>query len=65
MLTNRLGDGAEALVAAACEMPQLVTLCGIQPEQEYIDLASRHLDAGDGRLLAFDLSKNQMIKHLK
>ena len=46
-------------------MPQLVTLCGIQPGQENIDFSHRSLDAGDGKLLAFDLSKNQAIKHLK
>ena len=65
MLNNKLGDGADSLVAAAREMPQLVTLCGIQPEQENINFQSRSLDAGDGKLLAFDLSKNQAIKHLK
>ena len=65
MLNNQLGDGADALVAAACEMPQLVTLCGIQPEQENINFPSGGLDAGDGKLLAFDLSKNQAIKHLE
>ena len=65
VLNNHLGVGADTLVAAAREMPQLVTLCGIQPEQENIYFTSRNLDAGDGKLLAFDLSKNQAIKHLK
>ena len=45
-------------------MPQLVTLCGIEPEKEDIDLSRRDLDAGDAKLLAFDLSRNQMIKSL-
>ena len=62
---NELGDGADILVAVAGEMPQLVTLCGIQPEQANIDFSHRLLDAGDAKLLAFDLSKNQAIKDLK
>ena len=65
VLSNQLGDGADALVAAAREMPQLVTLCGIQPEQEDVDLSRRSLDAGDAKLLSFDLSKNQAIKKLE
>ena len=65
VLNNQLGDGADALVAAAREMPQLVTLCGIQPEQEDVDFSRRSLDAGDAKLLSFDLSKNQAIKKLK
>ena len=65
VLKNNLGGGADILVAAAHEMPQLLTLCGIQPEQKDIDFSRRGLDAGDAKLLAFDLSKNQMIKSLK
>ena len=65
VLNNQLGDGADTLVAAAREVPQLVTLCGIPPEQEDVDFSRRGLDAGDAKLLAFDLSKNQMIKSLK
>ena len=65
MLNNRLGDGVEILLAAARELSQLVTLCGIQPEQECIDFSRQGLDAGDAKLLAFDLSKNQAIKTLK
>ena len=64
VLNNTLGDGADTLVAAARELPQLVTLCGIQPEQQDINLNGRSLDAGDAKLLAFDLSKNQAIKTL-
>ena len=64
ILNNRLGDSADTLVAAARELPQLVTLCGIQPEQEAVDFSGRRLDAGDAKLLAFDLSKNQTIKTL-
>ena len=65
ILNNDLGDSADTLVAAARELPQLVTLCGIQPEQEDIDFSRRRLDAADVKLLAFDLSKNQTIKTLK
>ena len=65
MLDNTLGDSADTLVAAAREMPQLITLCGIQPEQEEVDFSHQSLDAGDAKLLAFDLSKNQMIKILR
>ena len=65
VLNNKLGDGADTLVAAAREMPQLVTLCGIKPEQEAVDFSRRRLDVGDSKLLAFDLSKNQAIKSLK
>ena len=65
MLRNNFGDGADILVAAAGEMPQLVTLCGIQPEQAKVDFSGRGIDVGDAKLLAFDLSKNQAIKHLE
>ena len=65
VLANELGDGADALVAAAREMPQLATLCGIRPEQEDIDFSGRGLDAGDAKLLAFDLLKSPTIKTLK
>ena len=65
ILDNTLGDGADTLVAAARELPQLSTLCGIKPEQEAVDFSGRLLDVGDVKLLAFDLSKNQTIKTLK
>ena len=65
VLNNKLGDGADSLVAAAREMPQLVTLCGIEPEKEDIDLSRRGLDAGDAKLLAFDLSRNHAIKTMR
>ena len=52
-------------MAAARELPQLVTLCGIKPEQEAVDFSNRGLNVGDAKLLAFDLSRNQTIKTLK
>jgi len=63
IIGNNLGDSANVLVAAARELPQLVTLCGIK--QEAVDFSSRDLGFGDAKLLAFDLSKNQTIKTLK
>ena len=32
LLNNSLGEGADAIVSSAFEMPQIMTLCGIQPE---------------------------------
>ena len=52
-------------MAAARELPQLISLCGIKPEQEAVDFSDRRLDVGDAKLLAFDLSRNQTIKILK
>ena len=46
-------------------MPQIITLCGIQPEQTDIDLQKHGLDAADAKLLAFDLSKNRTVRTLK
>ena len=46
-------------------MPQIVTLCGIKPEQTDINFSGNGLDAGDAKLLAFDLSKNHTIKTVK
>ena len=65
ILNNTLGDSADTLLAAARELPQLITLCGIKPEQEAVDFSRRGLGTADGKLLAFDLSKNQTIKTLK
>ena len=46
-------------------MSQIMTLCGIQPEQTDIDFRRRGLDAADAKLLAFDLSKNRTVKTVK
>ena len=46
-------------------MPQIMTLCGIQPEQTDIDFSTRGLGAEDAKLLAFDLSKNLTAKTVK
>ena len=65
ILNNDLRDSADTLVATARELPQLVTLCGIKPNQEAVDFSRRGLGVGDAKLLAFDLSKNQTIKSLE
>ena len=65
LLNNNLSYGADPLVAAARELPQLISLCGIKPEQQDVDLSNRRLDVGDAKLLAFDLSKNQAIKTMR
>ena len=46
-------------------MPQIITLCGIQPEQTDINFSSGNLDAADAKLLAFDLSRNQSVRTVK
>ena len=46
-------------------MSQIMTLCGIQPEQTDIDFRRRGLDAADAKLLAFDLSKNRTVKAVR
>ena len=43
-------------------MPQIITLCGIQPKQTSIDFSHCGLDAADSKLLAFDLSRNQSVR---
>ena len=50
-------------------MPQIITLCGIRPEQTDIDfsaqLGARWLDAAGAKLLVFDLSRNQSVTTVK
>ena len=65
LLNNSLGDGADAILSVASEMPQITSLCGIQPEQTDIDFSQRGLDAADAKLLAFDLSRNQSVRTVK
>ena len=52
-------------MSSASDMPQIMTLCGIQPEQTDIDFSTRGLDAEDAKLLVFDLSKNLTAKTVK
>ena len=65
LLQNKLGVAAAAIVAAAKDLPQLKTLCGIPPEKADIDFSHKRLDSGDAQLIAFYLSKNGAIKTLK
>ena len=60
VLNNKLGDGADALVAAAREMPQLVTLCGLQPEQAEINFSQRRLGVESGKAFAAVLKDTQL-----
>ena len=46
-------------------MPQIITLCGIRPEQTDIDFSRRDLDAADAKLLAFYLSRNLTVRTVK
>ena len=66
MLCNDIGkEGAEALVDAAKDKLQLITLCGIKPEETTCNLSSHYLKEGDAVLLAFDLKKNATLVELK
>ena len=66
MLRNDIGkEGAEALVDAAKDKPQLITLCGIKPEETTCDLSHKSLKDCDAVLLAFDLKKNTTLVELK
>ena len=53
------------MLSIVSEMPQIITVCGIQPEQTDIDFSGRYLDAADAKLLAFDLSRNRTVRTLK
>ena len=66
LLHVHLGEGADNIVSAAMEMPQLKTLCGLQPEQADLDFSNKDSrDPGDVKLLAFDVSRSSTIKTLK
>ena len=66
MLSNRLGEeGANAIVNVAKEKPQIMTLCGLKPNQTEADFSGRDLGVGDAILLDFDLSKNSVLVKLK
>ena len=43
-------------------MPQITSLCGIQPEQTDLDFSFRFRDAADAKLLALDLSRNHAVR---
>ena len=66
ILNNGLGEeGANAIVNVAKEKPQIMTLCGLKPDQTEADFSRRDRGVGDAILLAFDLSKNSVLVKLK
>ena len=66
VLRNHLGEeGANAIVQAAQTKPQLMTLCGIKPDQMEADFHGWRLNVSDAILLAFDLSRNSGLVKLE
>ena len=66
MLKNKLGEeGANCIVEVAKDKPQLITLCGLKPDQTSADFSNQGLGAGDAILLAFDLKQNSVLVELK
>ena len=55
MLKNNINkEGADALVSAAKDKPQLTTLCGLKPDQTEADFSGQNLGVGDAILLAYE-----------
>ena len=65
LLGNDFGKDAEALIDAARNKPQLISLCGIKPKETKRDFSFNGLKAADGILLAFDLQKHATLAELK
>ena len=66
VLRNNLGEeGAKAIVQAAQTKPQLMTLCGIKPDQTEASFFRQGLGVADAILLAFDLSRNSGLVKLE
>ena len=66
MLRNSFNaEAATAIVDAVKDKPQLLTLCGIKPEETKRDFSNQFLDVGDAMLLAFDLRNNSTLVALK
>ena len=66
LLANQIAEeDANAIVSAAKETPQILTLCGLKSDQTEADFSMRGLGVGDAILLAFDLSKNSVLVKLK
>ena len=66
MLGNTMGEeGADALVRAAKDKPQLITLCGLKPDQTEANFRGQGLGVEDAILLAYDLSKNSVLVKLE
>ena len=66
MLRNDIGEeGANAIVSAAKDKPQLTMLCGLKPDQTEAKLSYQRLGVGDAILLAFDLRRNRVLVKLE
>ena len=66
LLKNNLGEeGANSIVEVAKDKPQLITLCGLEPDQTSADFSQQDLGVGDAILLAFDLKINSVLVDLK
>jgi len=57
-------ESATAIVNAVQDKPQILTLCGIKPEDTECDFNTQGLGAGDAVLLAFDLRNNSALVKL-
>lgn len=58
-------ESATAIVNAVQDKPQILTLCGIKPEDTECDFNTQGLGAGDAVLLAFDLRNNSALVKLE
>ena len=66
MLKNNLNkEGADSIVEVAKDQLQLITLCGLKPDQTSADFSGQDLGVGDAILLAFDLKKNSVLVDLR
>jgi len=57
-------EGANSIVEVAKDKPQLITLCGLKPDQTSADFSKQRLEVGDAILLALDLKKNLVLVYL-
>ena len=66
MLGNSINaEGATAIVDAVKDKPQVLTLCGIKPEETERNFYGKGLGVGDAILLAFDLRINPSLVKLE
>ena len=66
LLKNNLGKkDANSIVKVAKDKPQLLTLCGLKPDQTSADFSNQNLQVGDAILLAFELKRNSVLVELK
>ena len=66
LLENYLSEeGANSVLEVAKDKPQLITLCGLKPDQTSANFRNQDLGVGDAILLAFDLNKHSVLADLK